>query len=138
MAVDYSVEGTIELYPPVPLAQMWELTESGDFHVAPHSISESDLTALVKREAWVLVPDADSGTDDQGRPKAIKYLMVDDPEIYSFSISRRLVALSAWMGEDHEFDGELRYQDGDVGTQGVIEPVEDGEEPDWRETAGPL
>ncbi|MGW3415627.1 hypothetical protein [Streptomyces sp. NPDC000888] len=138
MAVDFSVEGTIELYPPVPLAQLWELTEGGDFHVAPHGIPESELTALVEREAWVLVPDPDSGIDDQGRPKAIKYLRVDDPETYSFSINRRLMALSAWMGEVHEFDGELHYQDGDVGTKGVIEPFEDGEQPEWRETGGRL
>lgn len=48
------------------------------------------------------------------------------------------MALSAWMGEAHELDGELHYQDGDVGTKGVIEPFEDGEEPEWRETAGRL
>lgn len=138
MPVDFSVEGTVELCPPVPLAQLWELTEGEGFHVAPHGIPESELTALVEREAWVLVPDADSGTDGQGRPKAIKYLCVDDPETYSYSINRRLVALSAWMGQAHEFDGELRYQDGDVGTRGVIEPFKDGEEPEWRETAGRL
>ncbi|MGW5042164.1 hypothetical protein ACWEQK_28805 [Streptomyces parvulus] len=138
MAVDFNVEGTVELCPPVPLAQLWELIDGADFHVAPHGIPESELTALVEREAWVLVPDTDSGSDDQGRPTAIKYLRVNDPEIYSCSINHRLMVLSAWMGAAHEFDGELRYQDGDIGTKGVIEPWEDGEEPEWHETAGPL
>ncbi|MCR8945056.1 hypothetical protein NW249_23340 [Streptomyces sp. OUCMDZ-4982] len=138
MAVDFSVEGTVELCPPVPLAQLWELTEGGDFHVAPYGIAESELAALVEHEAWVLVPDIDSGTDAQSRPRAIKYVRVDDPETYSFSINRRLVALSVWMGAAHKFDGELHYQDGDVGTKGVIEPFEGGKEPEWRETAGRL
>ncbi|MYT68373.1 MULTISPECIES: hypothetical protein [unclassified Streptomyces] len=136
MAVDFSVEGTIELYPPVPLAQLWELIDGGDFHVAPHGIGETELTALLTREAWVLVPDPASGTDSEGRPAAIKHLRVRDPEAYSFTINHRLMALSAWLGPDHEFDGALRYQDGDVGTKGVIEPFEDGEEPEWHETAG--
>ncbi|MBY8889092.1 hypothetical protein K7472_30235 [Streptomyces sp. PTM05] len=138
MAVDFSIEGTVELCPPVPLALLWELTEDGDFHVAPHGISEGELTALAEREAWVFVPDPDSGTDEQGRPKTIKHLRVNDPEIYSFSINDRLVALSAWMSEAHDFDGELHYQDGDVGTKGVVKPVGNGAEPEWHETSGRL
>ncbi|MFJ9900588.1 hypothetical protein ACIQPR_45405 [Streptomyces sp. NPDC091280] len=136
MAIDYSVEGIIKLSPPVPLAQLWELTERGDFHVAPHGIGECELTELVKQEEWVLVPDTDSGTDDQGRPKSIKYLRVDAPETYSYAINSRLMALSAWVGETHDVDGELHYQDGDAGTKGSITPFENGEEPEWRETTG--
>ncbi|MGA5442495.1 hypothetical protein ACPCKW_23665 [Streptomyces griseoincarnatus] len=138
MAVDFSVEGTIELHPPVPLAQLWELIEGGRFQVAPHGMCESELKAFVAQAKWALVPDADSGMDEQGRPNAIKYLRVDDPEVYSFEISQRLAELSAWMGAAHEFDGELQYQDGDVGTTGVIEPFEDGQDPKWHETGGRL
>lgn len=136
MAADFTITGTIELYPPVPLAQLWELTEGDRFTVAPHGMAEAELAALTERARWVLVPDADSGTDGQGRPRAIKYLRVDDPGIQSPGVNARLQHLSGWMGADHEFDGELRYA-GDVeGEVGVIEPYEDGEMPEWHETGG--
>jgi hypothetical protein len=134
MAVDFTVEGTLTLHPPVPLAQLWELTEGAGFEVAPHGIGEAELTALVGRAHWVLVPDVDSGTDDQGRPKAIGRLRVQDPGVQSPAIDSRLRDLSAWMGQHHEFDGLLRFY-GDVeGEEGAIEPFEDGELPEWHET----
>lgn len=138
MAVDFSVSGTIELCPPVPLAQLWELTDCGRFEVAPHGVAEADLAILTGRAHWVLVPDIDSGIDAQGRPKAIRYLRVDDPGVQSPTINNRLRDLSAWMGADHEFDGELSFS-GDVeGEVGTIEPYEDGEWPEWHETGGRL
>ncbi|MFV8133166.1 hypothetical protein [Streptomyces syringium] len=136
MAVDFSVSGTIELCPPVPLAQLWELFHNGRFEVAPHGATEVALTALLRRAHWLLVPDADSGTDEQGRPKTIRYLRVQDPGIGSWGINERLRDLSALMGAAHEFDGELRFS-GDVeGEAGTIEPYEDGELPEWHETGG--
>jgi hypothetical protein len=136
MAVHFSVKGQIELCPPVPLAQLWELTEGGRFEVAPHGASETDLTALTDRAKWVLVPDTDSGTDDHGRPNRIRYLRVHDLSIQSPAINHRLRDLSAWMGADHEFDGELRFSGDSPGDVGVIEPYEDGDWPEWHHTGG--
>ncbi|MER6158734.1 hypothetical protein ABT147_24810 [Streptomyces sp. NPDC001868] len=141
MAFDFYVAGTIELRPPVPLAQLWELIDQdafpGGFQVAPYGLDEPELAELVTRAHWVLVPDADAGTDDQGRPWAIKYLRVSDPGVESFEVDERLRGLSAGVGgADHEFHGHLRYWGDTGGEDGVIEPYENGKSPAWRQIGG--
>ncbi|MFF3256480.1 hypothetical protein ACFYWP_37115 [Actinacidiphila glaucinigra] len=134
MAADFSVRGTIELCPPVPHAQLWEPAERGLFTVAPHGLTEPELTSLVACAHWVLVPDADSGTDAQGRPVAISHLRVHVVSEQSPQINYRLQELSAWMGAAHEFAGGLRFEGEEEA--GTIEPFEDGELPLWHDNSG--
>ncbi|MDQ0964278.1 hypothetical protein QFZ66_008156 [Streptomyces sp. B4I13] len=143
MSYPWFVEGTVELCPPVPFAQLRELLDQGaprgGFQVAPHGLDESELTELVDRARWVLVPDADAGagTDDgQDRPQAAKYLRVKDPGIDSLAADERIRGLSACMGTAHEFRGRLRYW-GDLGGEdGEIVLARDGRAPYWRQIGG--
>lgn len=138
MAIEYSVKGWIRIKPSVPLAQLAELIEGeSDFEVAPLGLDVPELATLARRARWLLVPDDSKGTDGQGRPQAIRALMVIDPSIYSFGINRRLRELSAWMGARHAFDGNLSYEGEDEGDVGLIEPYEDGEDPEWHHQVGP-
>ncbi|MFJ3914342.1 hypothetical protein [Streptomyces vinaceus] len=133
MAVTYNVTGTIQMVPPVPLAQLWELTAGGAYRVAPFGTTARQALALASEEPhWVFVPDADSGTDSQGRPNAIQYLCIDT-ECHSFVINDRFKVLSGWMGEAHEFDGELDFEGDDEGDVGFIEPYADGDAPEWHQ-----
>ncbi|WP_331752016.1 hypothetical protein [Streptomyces chartreusis] len=133
--IHYSVEGSIDFRPSVPLAQLWELTEDGPFVVAPPSASERELRACVERHAWVLIPDPVAGTDEQGRAMRIRGLRVDEPEMYCAGVLNRLERLSAFIGHGHELIGSLRYEGDDVpGDVGSVEPVAGGGCPLWRPT----
>ncbi|MEU6091676.1 hypothetical protein ABZ865_33890 [Streptomyces sp. NPDC047085] len=134
--MDYTAEGTIRLHPPVPLAQLRKLIEQdayqGGIHVAPHGLDERELANLAYRVRWMLAADADAGTDDQGRPQAIKHLQVRDPSVERIEVDRRLQTLSALIGTDHAFHGHLRYWAADA--EGEICPRRDGESPIWEDT----
>ncbi|MGW6793648.1 hypothetical protein [Streptomyces chartreusis] len=124
--IHYSVEGTIDFYPPVPLAQLWELTEDGPVVVAPAGASKSEMRACVERNAWVLIPDPVAGTDGQGRPRRIQGLRVDEPEMYCAGVLNRPRRLYAFIGHGHELNGSLRYEGDDVpGDVDSVEPVAD-------------
>ncbi|MGI5414154.1 hypothetical protein ACQEV9_46145 [Streptomyces chartreusis] len=129
MAMHFTVTGTLELHPPVPLAQLWELIDGGPFQVAPHAITKPELAALLDQAKWVLVPDIDSGTDSEGRPQRIKHLHVKDPSVYSFTVLHRLIDLVTCTGEAHQARGELRYAGDCEGEVGTITP---GPDPIWH------
>ncbi|MCX5264674.1 hypothetical protein [Streptomyces sp. NBC_00199] len=143
MSYPWIVEGTVELCPPVPFARLRELLDQaaprGGFEVAPHGLDESELTRLVDRARWVLVPEgvADAGTDDgRDRPRAIKYLRVNDPGIEALDVDERIRGLSACMGAAHEFRGRLRYWGDTGGEDGEIVPSGEGGAPYWRQIGG--
>ena len=130
--IEYTVEGTIEFRPSVPLAQLWELTASGRFSLAPAGASDAALNTFVEQNMWVLVPDPDGGTDEQDRPRRVQSLRVDDMGIHSYAVKDRLAELSAWIGQDHELVGWLEFWGDDEGDLGVVVPVPGGGCPSWR------
>lgn len=140
MGYDWLVEGTIELRPPVPLAQLTDLLGQAAFRgkcqVAHPGLDEPELAELVTRARWVLVPYAEAGTDDEGSPRAIGYLRVNDPGIESPEVDARLEGLSAVMGADHVFVGRLRYRGDMGGEDGEIVPPANGKSPSWIQIGG--
>ncbi|MFF4205543.1 hypothetical protein ACFYZ8_33395 [Streptomyces sp. NPDC001668] len=130
--IEYTVEGAIEFRPSVPLAQLWELTASGRFSLAPAGATEAALNTFVEENMWVLVPDPDGGTDEQDRPRRVQSLRVVDMGIHSYAVKDRLAELSAWIGQDHELVGCLEFWGDDEGDLGVVVPVAGGGCPSWR------
>ncbi|WP_406011124.1 hypothetical protein OG440_37045 [Streptomyces sp. NBC_00637] len=132
---EYSVWGTIELRPPVPVARLWGLTDQDGFRnkldTAPPGAAEPNPEAA--RPSWEFVPDDDAGTDEQGRPRAIKYLRVNDQGVARSEVDSRLREVAALLGADHAFHGHLRYE-GYVEDDGEIRLRSDGGAPEWRDT----
>lgn len=135
---EYNVWGTIEVRPPVPLARLRGLTDQEAFQrrlgTAPAGAAGPE-PASAPQARWEFVPDDDAGTDDtddQGRPRAIKYLRVNDQGVARTEVDRRLLDVAALVGTDHTFHGHLRYE-GYVGDEGEIR-LRGGGPPQWRDT----
>ncbi|MDT0573119.1 hypothetical protein RM704_37665 [Streptomyces sp. DSM 3412] len=135
-SLEYSVWGTIELHPPVPLAQLWGLADQDAFWnklaTTPHEADDLEPPATARQPAWEFVPDEDAGTDDQGRPRTIRYLRVNDQDVTRAEVDRRLRDVARSVGANHAFHGRLRYEgytdDGEIWLRsGSGSPV-------WRDT----
>ncbi|MFI5877204.1 hypothetical protein ACIBAH_33160 [Streptomyces sp. NPDC051445] len=134
---EYSVWGTIELRPPVPATRLRGLTDQDAVQDKPntalHGAADPQLAAAADQARWLFVPDEDAGTDDQGRPRAIKYLRVDDQGVARAEVDSRLRDVAAAVGADHAFHGHLTYE-GWVGDDGEIWLHSGAVTPEWRDT----
>ncbi|MEV1070025.1 hypothetical protein [Streptomyces sp. NPDC050263] len=134
---EYSVWGTIELRPPVPVTQLWNLTDQDAFRgrldAAPHGAAGPEPAAAASQASWEFVPDDDAGTDEQGRPRAVRHLRVNAQGVARAEVDSRLRDVAASVGADHAFHGHLRYE-GYVGDDGEIRLHGDGGPPEWRDT----
>ncbi|MFI5967870.1 hypothetical protein ACIA8J_37635 [Streptomyces asoensis] len=133
----YSVWGTIELCPPVPVTKLWSLTDQDAFrdnlNTARPGAADPQPTAAGPEAAWLFVPDDDSGTDDQGRPRAIKYLRVSDRGVARAEVDSRLRGVAAAVGANHTFHGHLTYE-GWIGDDGEIRLNNGTLNPEWHDT----
>ncbi|MEU5633138.1 hypothetical protein ACH47C_30030 [Streptomyces rishiriensis] len=134
---DYSVWGTIELRPPVPVTKLWGLTDQDAFqdklNTAPRGAVGPQPAEADPQAPWVFVPDDDAGTDDQGRPRAIKYLRVRDRGVARAEVDSRLRDVTAAVGADHTFHGHLTYE-GWTDDDGEIWLHSGAVNPEWRDT----
>ncbi|MDR6974484.1 hypothetical protein J2X68_001162 [Streptomyces sp. 3330] len=133
---EYSVWGTIELRPPVPVARLWDLTVQDAFQDGRDTVRQRATEpepAAAARTWWEFVPDDDAGTDDLGRPRAVKYLRVDAQGVARAEVDSRLRDVAASIGPDHAFHGHLTYE-GWVGDDGEIWLHSGDSRPEWRDT----
>ncbi|AVZ70903.1 hypothetical protein SLUN_00085 [Streptomyces lunaelactis] len=127
MSVTCSVEGTLTVTPPLPLAALWEFIDR------PHSpfILATTANASGARGEWLLLPPEGCALDAAGRPTHVATLKVDVYARRSETHDRLRQFAQLCLTLGHDWVEEVRYQNEDL-SRGVIEFCDDGEL-DWLE-----